>query len=102
MSQIINIGYCFLQTHLVVFIDNIISLINMQVQWFSEYNKCLATYMRSIGGYSGLDLTQDLKPPKTLYIEVSKNNKNKVILLSAVFCIFSTHISTGTIDLAIM
>jgi len=41
----------------------------MQVQWFTEYNKCLATYMRSIG-YGGLDLTQDLRPPKTLYIEV--------------------------------
>jgi len=43
-----------------------------QVQWFTEYNKCLATYMRSIGGcVGGLDLTQDLRPPKTLYIEVS-------------------------------
>jgi len=42
----------------------------MQVQWFTDYNKCLATYMRSIGGYGGLDLTQDLRPPKTLYIEV--------------------------------
>ena len=31
----------------------------------------LANYMRSIGGEGGLDLTQDLKPPKTLYIEVS-------------------------------
>lgn len=30
----------------------------------------LANYMRSIGGEGGLDLTQDLKPPKTLYIEV--------------------------------
>jgi len=41
------------------------------VQWFTEYNKCLATYMRSVGGYGGLDLTQDLRPPKTLYIEAS-------------------------------
>jgi len=41
------------------------------VQWFTDYNKCLATYMRSIGEYGGLDLTQDLQPPKTLYIEVS-------------------------------
>ena len=30
----------------------------------------LANYMRSIGDHGGLDLTQDLKPPKTLYIEV--------------------------------
>lgn len=41
-----------------------------EVQWFSKYNKMLANYMRSIGGEGGLDLTQDLKPPKTLYIEV--------------------------------
>lgn len=40
------------------------------MQWFSKYNKMLANYMRSIGGEGGLDLTQDLKPPKTLYIEV--------------------------------
>ena len=26
--------------------------------------------MRSIGDQGGLDLTQDMKPPKTLYIEV--------------------------------
>ncbi|XP_048738018.1 DNA replication complex GINS protein PSF1-like isoform X1 [Ostrea edulis] len=41
-----------------------------EIQWFSKYNKMLANYMRSIGGEGGLDLTQDLKPPKTLYIEV--------------------------------
>lgn len=27
--------------------------------------------MRSVGGEEGLDLTQDIKPPKSLYIEVS-------------------------------
>ena len=42
----------------------------LQVQWFNKYNKCLANYMRSIGGGGGLDLTQDMKPPKTLYVEV--------------------------------
>lgn len=46
----------------------------LQVQWFGKYNKMLANYMRSIGDHGGLDLTQDLKPPKTLYIEVKKNN----------------------------
>jgi len=35
---------------------------------------CLASYMRSIGDAGGLDLTQDMKPPKTLYIEVSTPN----------------------------
>lgn len=30
--------------------------------------------MRSIGGAGGLDLTQDMKPPKTLYVEVCHSN----------------------------
>ncbi|XP_052767582.1 DNA replication complex GINS protein PSF1-like [Mya arenaria] len=46
------------------------NLSEQEVRWFSQYNKCLANYMRSIGGAGGLDLTQDMKPPKTLYIEV--------------------------------
>ena len=41
-----------------------------EVQWFNKYNKSLAKYMRSIGEHGGLDLTQDMKPPKSLYIEV--------------------------------
>ncbi|XP_026700500.1 DNA replication complex GINS protein PSF1 [Athene cunicularia] len=41
-----------------------------EVEWFSRYKKSLATYMRSVGGEEGLDLTQDIKPPKSLYIEV--------------------------------
>ncbi|KAL5009104.1 hypothetical protein ScPMuIL_014685 [Solemya velum] len=46
------------------------NMCEQEVQWFGKYNKMLATYMRSIGGVGGLDLTQDMKPPKTLYIEV--------------------------------
>lgn len=46
------------------------NMCEQEVQWFSKYNKMLANYMRSIGVEGGLDLTQDLKPPKTLYIEV--------------------------------
>ena len=42
-----------------------------EVQWFNSYNKCLAGYMRSIGLQGGLDLTQDVKPPRTLYVEVT-------------------------------
>ncbi|XP_059049644.1 DNA replication complex GINS protein PSF1-like [Achroia grisella] len=41
--------------------------------WFSKYSTNLASYMRSLGqdiGYSGIDLTENLKPPKSLYIEV--------------------------------
>ena len=35
--------------------------------WFSGYNKALAGYMRRVG----TDLTTDISPPKSLYIEVS-------------------------------
>lgn len=44
-----------------------------EYNWFSKYSTNLAMYMRSIGqeiGYSGIDLTENLKPPKSLYIEV--------------------------------
>ncbi|CAK7311933.1 DNA replication complex GINS protein PSF1 isoform X3 [Vulpes vulpes] len=40
-----------------------------EVEWFNHYKKSLATYMRSLGGDEGLDITQDMKPPKSLYIE---------------------------------
>jgi hypothetical protein len=49
---------------------NIIIVTCLQTQWFTKYNKGLANYMRSLGGHGGLDLTQDIKPPKSLYIEV--------------------------------
>ncbi|XP_055358669.1 DNA replication complex GINS protein PSF1 isoform X2 [Betta splendens] len=41
-----------------------------ELQWFSQYKKSLASFMRSLGGGEGLDITQDMKPPKSLYIEV--------------------------------
>uniref|UniRef100_A0A3Q0SC94 DNA replication complex GINS protein PSF1 n=1 Tax=Amphilophus citrinellus TaxID=61819 RepID=A0A3Q0SC94_AMPCI len=41
-----------------------------ELQWFSQYKKSLASFMRSLGGDEGLDITQDMKPPKSLYIEV--------------------------------
>ncbi|XP_072360622.1 DNA replication complex GINS protein PSF1 isoform X2 [Scyliorhinus torazame] len=41
-----------------------------ETEWFNQYKKSLATYMRSIGGEGGLDITQDMKPPKSLFIEV--------------------------------
>ncbi|XP_063241956.1 DNA replication complex GINS protein PSF1-like isoform X1 [Bacillus rossius redtenbacheri] len=46
------------------------SLCEPEVQWFSSYSKLLATYMGSIGEGSGLNLTQDVRPPKSLFIEV--------------------------------
>ena len=44
-------------------------LCEQEVQWFSSYNRLLATYMRSVGG-GMLDLTLHTSPPKSLYIEV--------------------------------
>uniref|UniRef100_A0AAQ6ISP6 DNA replication complex GINS protein PSF1 n=1 Tax=Anabas testudineus TaxID=64144 RepID=A0AAQ6ISP6_ANATE len=41
-----------------------------ELQWFNQYKKSLASFMRSLGGGEGLDITQDMKPPKSLYIEV--------------------------------
>ncbi|XP_054323852.2 DNA replication complex GINS protein PSF1 isoform X1 [Pongo pygmaeus] len=40
-----------------------------EMEWFNNYKRSLATYMRSLGGDEGLDITQDMKPPKSLYIE---------------------------------
>lgn len=42
----------------------------LQVQWLNSYNKSLASYMRTLGGKYGLDLTQDTRPPKSLCLEV--------------------------------
>ncbi|CAH0750028.1 unnamed protein product [Diatraea saccharalis] len=44
-----------------------------EYEWFSRYSTNLASYMRSLGqdiGYSGIDLTENLRPPKALYMEV--------------------------------
>lgn len=46
------------------------SLCEPEIQWFNAYSKNLATYMRSIGDGLGVNLTGDLKPPKSLYVEV--------------------------------
>lgn len=41
-----------------------------ELQWFNEYSRILAQYMMSIGDGQGLNLTNDIKPPKSLFIEV--------------------------------
>uniref|UniRef100_A0A4W2HI15 DNA replication complex GINS protein PSF1 n=1 Tax=Bos indicus x Bos taurus TaxID=30522 RepID=A0A4W2HI15_BOBOX len=41
-----------------------------EMDWFNGYKKSLATYMRSLAGDQGLDITQDMKPPKSLCIKV--------------------------------
>lgn len=46
------------------------SLCEPEIQWFYAYSKNLAAYMRSIGDGLGVNLTGDLKPPKSLYVEV--------------------------------
>ena len=46
-----------------------LNLCEQEIQWFNQYNRSLASYMRSIGE-NGLDLTQNIQPPKSLYIEV--------------------------------
>jgi len=47
------------------------SICEPEAQFFTKYNKLLATYMRSIGeGKYSIDLTQNMKPPKNLYIQV--------------------------------
>ncbi|EDV21630.1 uncharacterized protein TRIADDRAFT_59829 [Trichoplax adhaerens] len=45
------------------------NLCELEKQWFTNYSKSLVKYMRSFGDI-GLDLTQDLKPPKSVFIEV--------------------------------
>ena len=46
-----------------------LNLCEQEIQWFSDYNRCLANYMRSIGD-NGQDLTLHTEPPKDLYIFV--------------------------------
>ncbi|EDV95514.1 DNA replication complex GINS protein PSF1 [Drosophila grimshawi] len=46
------------------------ALCEPEVQFFNNYSKSLAAYMRSIGDGKGIDLTGNLRPPKSLYIEV--------------------------------
>ncbi|XP_077351082.1 DNA replication complex GINS protein PSF1 isoform X2 [Festucalex cinctus] len=41
-----------------------------EVQWFARYKKSLASFMRSLGAGGGLDVTQDMKAPKSLYVQV--------------------------------
>ncbi|XP_041985562.1 DNA replication complex GINS protein PSF1-like [Aricia agestis] len=44
-----------------------------EYEWFTKYSTNLAMYVRSLGediGYNGIDLTENLRPPKSLYIEV--------------------------------
>lgn len=46
------------------------NLLNAEIQWFQSYNKSLATYMKSLGEDYGFNLTTNILPPKTPYVEV--------------------------------
>jgi len=44
------------------------ALTEPEVQWFNNYSKLLSNYMMSFP--SGVNLTTDIRPPKSLFIEV--------------------------------
>ncbi|EDW73647.1 uncharacterized protein Dwil_GK16541 [Drosophila willistoni] len=46
------------------------ALCEPEIQFFNNYSKSLAAYMRAVGDSQGIDLTSNLRPPKSLYIEV--------------------------------
>ncbi|VVC29162.1 Hypothetical protein CINCED_3A004451 [Cinara cedri] len=46
------------------------NLSQSEIEWFNNYCKSLVSYMKTIGPDTGLNLTQDTKPPKSLYTEV--------------------------------
>lgn len=68
----------FLQVYFLTALSN--GHLCFQVDWFNGYKMSLAT-MRSLAGDQGLDITQDVKPPKSLYIEVSIPLKKKWVFL---------------------
>ncbi|KAL3274529.1 hypothetical protein HHI36_015911 [Cryptolaemus montrouzieri] len=45
------------------------NLSQLELEWFSKYSNSLAQYMRSVGE-EGINLTVNLKPPKSVHIEV--------------------------------
>ncbi|XP_025207687.1 DNA replication complex GINS protein PSF1-like isoform X2 [Melanaphis sacchari] len=46
------------------------AILPSDIEWFNNYCKSLVSYMKTIGSDTGLNLTQDTKPPKSLYTEV--------------------------------
>ncbi|XP_037942840.1 DNA replication complex GINS protein PSF1-like [Teleopsis dalmanni] len=49
------------------------SLCEPEINFFNAYSKSLASYMRSVGDGQGINLTGNLLPPKSLYVEVRCN-----------------------------
>lgn len=56
------------------------NLLNAEIQWFQSYNKSLAKYMRSLGEDQGFNLTTNMVPPKTPYVEVYIKYSNSVLI----------------------
>jgi GINS complex subunit 1 len=51
-----------------------LNMTDNEIEYFTKYNKILANYMRNAGAAGdsdGLDLTEDLKPPKCSMVFVS-------------------------------
>ncbi|XP_065662271.1 DNA replication complex GINS protein PSF1 isoform X3 [Hydra vulgaris] len=46
-----------------------INLCEQEIQWFATYSKMFTNYMMTVAG-TGIDLTQNMVPPKSLFIEV--------------------------------
>lgn len=46
------------------------NLCDPEISFFNKYSQSLAKYMRTVGDTITLNLTEDSKPPKSLYIEV--------------------------------
>jgi GINS complex subunit 1 len=46
------------------------SLTEPEVQWFNNYSKLLSNYMMSFPDGVNVNITTDIKPPKSLFIEV--------------------------------
>lgn len=65
--------------------------IYLQIRWFNNYSKSLAKYMKSLGSSHGLNLTQDIKPPKSLYVEVSYRPTTKIVNWSIIVLPFTTY-----------
>ncbi|XP_075224028.1 DNA replication complex GINS protein PSF1-like [Lycorma delicatula] len=41
-----------------------------EIEWFSNYSRSLTNYMKTLNHRHGLNLVQNTKPPKSLYLEV--------------------------------
>lgn len=41
-----------------------------EITFYKSYSKLMNNYMKSIGNGYSLDITSDIRPPKSLYIEV--------------------------------